>query len=684
MLECKDYETMKMKPKSKNSPIDCPLPGCNSRQLKDLRAHLCRTHKAIPFEKRKALLSNLFPNNHMKGIRKEPLQLIIEELELEDEETMEQEHQHDGTTAQGHLQIDSDQQNAEQSLQVADLKGIAPTQNTNKITQNRKRKGDKLSGSVMKKVKKGKKNQDNNQEKDHLKGNLSKAGKATSDCANAKSDQTYDLLGSLLPSMMCLPTSSKETIAVKQNDSVMSSLQGKVTMDTIQKPKHKRTEHLSDDATGLYKQKEDEFFALLSALDLPDIEEICGVEERDSAVDDKHDSIAFHNMPDTDRRKNTEGDLSTNSSSVLSDCENHEDDTMLHSIPLTNKSQTELGNDKHVVVTTITDNAQVVEDPSIQGNGKPEITTYKGDSMPINSSTRETNSALLLQQSLEDMRNYISQHLHEIPCDIPRNSKLDGSGLDAPLVQSYLTDLACLFERTFDVNKFNGVCQIWVKMLEALSVLLELPHMEGTPHLLATLCESMSLLRQSVMRRVFAILGIHGRSNHQKNKLSMGCPHLFGKEFLDFVQGKHIGSKAVHKRAHWDKTLLASVVKKAAESWREVEVEKEDDECNGPQERQMQQKALQWICKGVPREYLEEASNWVGRAFHTEIKGKTFAKMNQVANSLARCLDVLGTMNSSRMTDTEKQLVASCLRYISTACALCEQCCNKSICFTVQ
>ena len=685
MLECKDYETLKMTPKSKNSPTDCPLPGCNSKKLKDLRAHLCRTHKAIPLEKRKALLSNLFPNNHRKGTRKAPLKLIIEELELEDEETMEQEHQHNGTKAQELLQIDSDRKKAEQSLQGTDLKGAAPTQNMKKITQSRKRKGDKLYGNVMKKAKKGKnKNENMNQEKDHLKDNPPKTAKVTSDSANAKSDQTYDLLGSLLPSMMCLPTSSKETIGMKQNGSVISSHQGNETIDTIQKPKHKGTEHLSDDTTWLDKQKEDEFFALLSTLDLPDIEELCGGEEKDCEVEDKNYSTAFHNMPDTDIGKNMEWNLNINSSSVLSDCEKHDNGTLLHNIPLTNKSPTEHGNRKHVVVTTVTDNAQDVGNPHTQGNDKPETRADKSDFMPINSSTIQTNLTILLQQNLDDMRHYTSQHWQEFPCDTHGICKLDGSGLDAPLLQTYLTDLARLLGRTFDVNKFNDVCQIWVKMIEALSVLLELPHMEGTPHLLVTLCESMSFLRQSVMRRVFAMLGFNGKSNHQKNKLSMGCPHLFGKEFLDFVLGKHIGAKAVQERAHCDRTLHASVKKKAAEGWRQVEVEKEDDDCNRPHERQMQQKALQWICKGVPQEYIEEAAKWVGRTFHTEVKGKTFVKMNQFAKSLARCLDILGTMNSSRMTETENQLVAKCLKYVSIACALCEKCCNKSICFTVQ
>lgn len=699
MLEYKDYETqMKMKPKSKNSPIDCPLPGCSSKQLKDLRAHLFRTHKAIPFEERKAIISNLFSIKHKKDTtKKAPLQLLIEELEME-EELDGQEHQYvqkktkksrdtdqknsgkslDIEQKKSKKSLDSDQKKSKGGLPVTDSDVVVPMPHK----KGTKRKSDKVTGNEKKRAKKQKNNNNNLfQEKLNLDHDLPKTVTTTSNIQTVKPDQKFDIVGSLLPSMVCPPTSSKETLDMKQNDTSISSVQSNQKIDSTEVITCKRRETINSDTTWIDQEKEKEFFELLSALDLPDIEEICGGEERDNALDEKHCSESFHNTPDNDIRKSTKVTPVPNSTPVSSVYENFEEDTNLDITPDTNKS---LDNIENVSVTPIPHNVPFVKHPETPNKSKPETTPDKNDIEATSSPTMQPPLPLLLQQSLDDMRYYISQHWQEFPCNISGNSKLGGSGLDAPLLQNYLPELARLLERTFDASKFNSACQIWVKMIEALSILLDMQHLEGSPHLLSTLCETLFLHRQSVMRRVIAILGINGKSNWQKNKLSLGCPYLFGKEFLDFVLGGHIGAKALQKRARCDKTLLASVMKKAAECWKQVENDKIKDNCNRTHERQLTQKALQWICNGVPQEHIDEASEWVGGTFHIDVRGKTFVKVNQFAKSLARCLEVVGTMNSNTMAENDSELVAKCLKYICTACALCEQSCDKSIYFKVQ
>ena len=676
MLERKNYEAeMKMKPKSKNSPTDCPISGCHGKQLKDIRAHLYRTHKDISFEERKTLISNLLTAKEKKNVSdKAPLQLLMEELEMEGEDSNEEKHEH--------IELPRNEISDSQKMKkIKRLKTDVATEAIDpmpkkKKTQGIKRKGDHLLGNKKKKAKKQQcsTEKDNvNQEDIHTQ--LTKVQpKPTSDDSIVKKDQTYDLLGSLLPSMMCHPqVRSKETMIGKPSNEVIAHIEGKETMNKTELPTSKGSckESMSKDNTQTDQDRENDFFEFLSTLDLTDIEEICSGDNCDKTwiEEEIQESSTFPNSP---------GIIEPSTKYITSVCQGQEDkqshiaDTEPSGIttPVSNE-QTKNVIHENTLGITVSDNKQDIEQMEATVSHETDKTAETDNVVATNGSTVHEPPTLFLQQNLYNMRHYTSKHLKEFPTEVSHECRLAGSGLEVPLLQNYLPDLACLLRREFDMSKFTTTCQIWVQLVEGISVVLQLQHIDGAQHLLASLCDSMFRLRQYTMRRVIAMLRITSMSRWQKNKASVGCPHLFGLEFLEFVLNGFIGAKAVKTRARCDKHLLVSVKKKATDACRQF------DPVDRADENQTTNMALEWICKGVPQQQLDAVSDWVGGRFNIKVTGKTFVKFKYFADSLASCLNVLRRIFDNR----DHHLIGKCMDHISIACALSETRCDGNIRF---
>ena len=685
ILECEKFEThMKTKTKSKNIPIDCPIAGCKGKLLKDLRAHICRTHKDISLEARKTLMTNIFPPKGKKGIiTSTSLQSLEEELEMEDGnenaqvsqlEDVPNEVSHSGSKNN----VSSKSKPLKRHLSDSDIEGTKPMKRMKKTIRGLKRKGEKLVGIKKKKATKQQENMENTgEERMHSRNTQF-----------VSSDKTYDLLGTLLPSMTCPSTSSKGKVDVENGDVLRDPLTHKDGTNGKEQLVSKgngvsHNDPISNDIERISTENEREFFELLSTLDLPDIEELCGEDEMTKSCDvnDSRGSSTFPNVMDIYNdgdNKRVTPDLDVTPDTTVSESYEITKSRIDH-IADTPKDTKDVDNDEDTLVTSVAhSDAPLVETPETLDNTKSDTALDAERVESIHFPAIQPSALMLMQQTLKDTRNYTLERLSEFPTEVSSQSQLVGSGLEVPLLQKYLPDLALSFGRTLDMNRFTMMRKIWVQLTEAMTELLHLQHMDGAQYLLALLCDSMFQWRQCTMRRVLAMLRITGMSSSHKNLMSLGCPHLFGPDFLDFVLKGFIGAKAVQTRLRCDKQLIRSVMKTAAESWSRVVVADNGDE------KRMTHKILRWICAGVPRDHLVAASDWLGGQCHTNVEGKTFIKVKRFAETLARCLDVAGTMVSTGKVDEKDSLIGKCLKHLGIACVLCEKNCDGNIRFNVQ
>ena len=88
-LELTESDPSKKKPRSKNDPVNCPVPDCKSSQLKDIRSHMFRSHKDIHLAERQLLLSTVIPSTTKTSKKQtrveESLRSVLDDLAMSDD-----------------------------------------------------------------------------------------------------------------------------------------------------------------------------------------------------------------------------------------------------------------------------------------------------------------------------------------------------------------------------------------------------------------------------------------------------------------------------------------------------------------------------------------------------------------------------------------------------------------------